>query len=413
MKILWMTWKDLKHPQAGGAEVVNEELAKRLAADGHEVLFLVGGYPGAKQDETAQFKIKNEKLKFREGQPASSKTLNFELLTFRVVRLGNRYTVYYHAWRYYRKHLVGWADLVIDEVNTVPFFAKFYVKERNILLVYMLCRQIWFYQLPLPFSMIGYLLEPIYLRLLRDRQVLTESQSTKDDLLRYGFKADKIHIFSVGIELEPLKDLGDRIEGIGLNAKTPTLNPKPSTLKYPNPTLLSLGAMRTMKRTLHQIQAFELAKLAIPNLKLVIAGDASGRYGQKIVRMTKESPYANDIKYLGKVTREQKLRLMQQCHLILVTSVKEGWGLIVTEAASQGTPAVVYDVDGLRDSVRHNETGIVCRRNTPEEMARALAQLLQNSERYQSMRQEAWLWSREINFDQGYHQFKQALGLGR
>ncbi len=46
MKILWLTWKDIKHPLAGGAEVVNEELAKRLAKDGHEVLFLVGGFEG-------------------------------------------------------------------------------------------------------------------------------------------------------------------------------------------------------------------------------------------------------------------------------------------------------------------------------------------------------------------------------
>ena len=46
MKILWLTWKDREHPLAGGAEVVNEELAKRLVADGHEVTFVVGGFQG-------------------------------------------------------------------------------------------------------------------------------------------------------------------------------------------------------------------------------------------------------------------------------------------------------------------------------------------------------------------------------
>lgn len=40
MKILWLTWKDRSHPRSGGAEVVNEEIAKRLARDGHEVVFL-------------------------------------------------------------------------------------------------------------------------------------------------------------------------------------------------------------------------------------------------------------------------------------------------------------------------------------------------------------------------------------
>ena len=51
MKILWFTWKDRKNPLAGGAEVVNEELAKRLVVDGHEVIFLVGSFTGAAQEE--------------------------------------------------------------------------------------------------------------------------------------------------------------------------------------------------------------------------------------------------------------------------------------------------------------------------------------------------------------------------
>jgi len=39
MKILWFTWKDRKHPLAGGAETFNEEIAKRLAKDGHKSSF--------------------------------------------------------------------------------------------------------------------------------------------------------------------------------------------------------------------------------------------------------------------------------------------------------------------------------------------------------------------------------------
>lgn len=46
MRILWLTWRDRRHPRAGGAEVVNEELSKRLAKDGHKVVFLIAGYDG-------------------------------------------------------------------------------------------------------------------------------------------------------------------------------------------------------------------------------------------------------------------------------------------------------------------------------------------------------------------------------
>lgn len=43
---------------------------------------------------------------------------------------------------------------------------------------------------------------------------------------------------------------------------------------------------------------------------------------------------------------------MAAAHVHIATSVREGWGLVVTEAAAVGTPTVAYDVPGLRDSTR-------------------------------------------------------------
>jgi glycosyltransferase involved in cell wall biosynthesis len=301
----------------------------------------------------------------------------------RIVRLGNRYSVYYHAWRYYRKHLRGWADVVIDEVNTAPFFAKFYVGEPNIVLAHMLCRQIWFYQMPFPLSVGGYLAEPLYLRLLSDRRAMTVSESTRRDLLRHGFRPDRVSIISEGIQMEPLASLDECV-------------------KFGQPTVISLGALRAMKRTLDQVKAFEIARASIPNLRLKIAGDASGRYGRAVLSYIAASPYASDIQYLGHISHDDKTELMRRGHAILVTSVKEGWGLIVTEAASQGTPAIVYNVDGLRDSVRAGQTGLVAEANTPSGLARQITALFDAPERYADLRRQAWEWSREITFDRGY-----------
>lgn len=366
MNILWMTWKDGTHPLAGGAEVVNEELAKRLVASGHTVHFLVGGYKGAKTEETIN--------------------------GFKITRLGNRVTVYWAAFRYYRKHLKGWADLVIDEVNTVPFFAKFYVKERTILFVHMLCRVIWFYELPFPLSLIGYLLEPLYLRMLANQDVITVSESTKQDLMRHGFTEHRIHIISEGLEFEPLEEL------------------PPLSVKFTEPTLLSFGSMRSMKRTIHQIKAFEIAKKSIPNLKLVVAGDSSGTYGRKVLNYISQSQNRSDIDYRGRISNTDKLALMRQCHSIVVTSIKEGWGLTVTEANSQGTPGIVYDVDGYRDSVRHNETGIITARNTPASMAASIVALIRDDATYANLRANAWDWSKQISFDQSYKDFTKVIG---
>jgi glycosyltransferase involved in cell wall biosynthesis len=372
MKILWCTWKDRKNPASGGAEVVNEEIAKRLARDGHEVIFLVGGFKGGAPEEIVD--------------------------GYRVVRLGNRWSVYWKAYRYYKKNLRGWADLVIDEVNTMPFFSKFYVREKNILFVHQLCREIWFYEMAFPLNVLGYVLEPIYLWLLCDRKVITVSESTKNDLLRYGFKPEKIAIISEGIEIASVADL----------AAPPAPAPASASRvpqKYEHPTILAFGSVRAMKRTAHIVKAFEIAKASVPDLELVLAGSAEGRYGAKILAHIKNSRYASSIKYVGTVSKEEKIALMQRSWLIAAASVKEGWGLTVTEAASQGTPAVVYNVDGLRDSVKDGKTGIVCKANTPENMAENILKLLENKEEYARLRKAGWEWSKEINFENSYRQF--------
>lgn len=360
MKILWFTWKDLAHPEAGGAERVNEEIAWRLIRDGHEVIFIVSGFRGEKQNKINQ--------------------------KYQIIRLGNRYTVYWKAYRYYKKNLVGWADLVIDEMNTVPFFCKYYVKEPNVILAYQLCREIWFYQMVFPVNFIGYLAELIYLKLISDTIVLTESESTKNDLIRYGFSKEKIYIFPIGINIEPIENIN-------------------SYKKLDKPTLLSLGAMRPMKRTLDQLKAFEIAKKSIPDLQLKIIGDSSNIYGKKVMTNVENSPFSHDIEYLGKINEVGKLELIRSSHLVLQTSVKEGWGLVVTESNSQGTPVVSYNVDGLRDSIKNGATGILTSKNNPKNLANHLVNLLNDKNGYKSMRFQGWLWSKKMTFENCYEKF--------
>lgn len=360
MKILWFTWKDMKNSSAGGAEAVNENLAKKLAENGHEVIFLVAGFPGGSSEE--------------------------QVSGYKIIRLGNKWTVYWEVYKYYKKNLIGWADLVIDEINTIPFFAKFYVKEKNIILSYQLCREIWFYQMFFPINIIGYLLEPLYLKLFNDRLVLTESESSKADFQNYGFNKNKIFVFPIGLEINPLNSL----ENID---------------KFEKPTILSFGSIRPMKRTHHIVEAFEKAKKSILDLKLIIAGDSSGAYGSKVINLIKNSEYSDSIEYLGRIDSNKKIELMQKSHLITAVSVKEGWGIIVTEANSQGTPAIVYDVDGLRDACKDDHTGIVTKKNSSEELSKGIIQLLKDKNLYERYRLNAWQDSFNYNYENSYKVF--------
>lgn len=369
-KILWLTWKDYLHPEAGGAEVVLRELSQRLIAEGHEVTWLTCGYPGA--------------------------TARERLHGVDIIRIGrNRYLHSLQALNHYVRHLRNTFDVVIEVVNTAPYFGVFFGrKSRRFLFYHQLAREIWFYETKWPLNQFGYsLLEPVATRMLAGARtpVITISESTRADLARYGFVPGRTHVISEGIEIEPAADLA-------------------LIQKFAHPTILSLGAVRAMKRTLDQVEAFEIAKQRIKDLQLKIAGSAESAYGKRVLARIAASPFAKDIQYLGRVSKADKIKLMQQCHMTLQTALKEGWGLTITEAASQGTPAIAYDVDGLRDSVRHNQTGLITL-ESPHALADAVTRVFTDPDLYAHLRRAAWDWSRQITFAQSYQDFKQALEL--
>lgn len=369
MNILWLAWKDLGHPTRGGAEVILHELINRQLADGHSVTLLTASYAGAAPEE-----------RLANG--------------LHIIRVGsNRFLHSAQALWYYLRYLRGKFDVIIETVNTAPYFSLlFRGRAKGLAFYHQLARDVWFFETKAPLSHIGFfLIEPLATWLLSRAKtpLITVSESSKQDLARFGWAPKRAHIISEGICFEPVNALED-------------------VKKFDRPTMLSLGAIRGMKRTLDQIRAFEIAKKSIPNLQMKIAGDASGDYGHAVLGEIAQSPCRDDIEYLGRVSEAQKKLLMQRSHVIAVTSVKEGWGLIVTEAASQGTPAIVYDADGLRDSVRNRQTGMVVTPG-PERLAAATVFCLKNSFRYRSMQRAAWEWSKQITFDKSYQDLKQAV----
>lgn len=360
MNVLWFSWKDSGHPLAGGAETISGEIRKRLAKDGHNVRLITAKYPNS---------------------PALDKVDGIE-----VFRTGGKFSVYAKAFFLFRKQMRSWPDLIIDEMNTIPFGCAFYTKKKTVLLTYQLARQIWFYQIFFPLSFIGYLLEPFYVFLLSRayRTVLTESESTRRDLARFGFKKARVKVFRVGIKLKPLDSL---------------------PLKKDTSKILILGSIRPMKGTLSAIKGFEYARDHNDKLELSVAGDTSDKYAGKVLSYLKQSRHKAAIQVLGRVSAKERLELMLSSSLILVTSVKEGWGLIVTEANSQGTPAIAYDTDGLRDSVVDGKTGLLVKPRDERALGRAINDLVADKQKYQKIREAAWSRSKQYTFDNSYSDF--------
>jgi glycosyltransferase involved in cell wall biosynthesis len=354
MRILWFNWRDILNPEAGGAEHYTHEVMKRLAKAGHEMTLF-----------TSRFQ---------------SCQLNENIDGIDIIREGNRYTVYREAKNYlsaYKHHY----DLIIDEINTRPFFTPKVAGEKRIIaLIHQLAREFWFYETKFPINYLGYYyLENKWLSNYKNTITVVPSNSTKMDLEEIGFK--KVFVVPPGLKVTPLS------------------NPKE---KESNPTVVFIGRLKKAKLPHHALQAFSIIKREIYDAKMWIIGE--GYFKKKL-----ESFNTNDVTFYGYISNEKKYDLLSRAHIILVPAVREGWGLVVTEANAMGTPAIGYDVHGLRDSIRHGETGITVREKSPVAMAQQAISLLRDSERLSEYSRYALEFSRQFSWDNTVESFKTVL----
>jgi glycosyltransferase involved in cell wall biosynthesis len=316
MRILMLAWRDMKHPKGGGAEVVTDIYLKGLAKKGHDIILFSSLFKGARKEE--------------------------EYDGYKIIRDGNQLGVYFHGLMYAFKHRNDF-DFIIDQVNTIPFFTPLLIpKRKRIAFFHQLCLNVWFYESKL--SVIGYLLENIYLKFYHNTPAFVVSESTKKDLVRYAWMNPKnILVLENQIDFEPVEEIPEKENAFCF-----------------------CGRLKKSKRVHHCIEAMRYVKDA----KLYVIGDGDEKYKKKLRRLVSKYGLENRVEFTGRVSFKKRNQLMQKCKAILVTSVREGWGLIVTEANANGTMAITYDIQGLRDA---NKNGIIVRKNQlPSAMKKVL-----------------------------------------
>ena len=225
----------------------------------------------------------------------------------------------------------------------------------------------------------GYFLENLYLKFYRNFPCITISKSTYKDLIKIGFNSKKIQIIPLGINIIPLNSL-------------------PIKEKYP--TFLYVGRIVKSKRVDHILKAFILIKKKLPLSKMWIIGEfVDERYKTYLDKIIKKNDLYDSVTYFGFVSPEKKRELTMRAHIILVTSIREGWGLIVSEANALGTVPVVYDVPGLRDSIHHGKAGILCKKNNPENLAEEAINIYNNEIERESIARYALALSKRLTWE--------------
>jgi glycosyltransferase involved in cell wall biosynthesis len=134
--------------------------------------------------------------------------------------------------------------------------------------------------------------------------------------------------------------------------------------------------------------------------------------GDGYMREELEKKYSDNNKniiFFGKTGNVLKYDLMGRAHLLLVPSVKEGWGLVVTEANAMGTPAIAYNVSGLRDSVTNGETGLLTAENTPQGLANSAISLLKDKELLSKFSINALNFSRTFSWENTADMFEKVI----
>ncbi len=343
MKILVVNWLDRENPQAGGAEVHLHEIFGRLASRGHDVTLLCSGCPGS----AARCKLDG----------------------IEVHRVGGRYTFSLVAPWYFRRHLKARGyDVIVEDLNKVPVFAPSWSTTPVVLIVHHLFGKTAFQEASLPVATVTWLLERFVPRAFRDLPVVAVSDSTRLDLIARGMDPEQIMVIPNGVDLE-------------------RLGPDPNDERFRVPTLLYMGRLKKYKRIDLIILALAELKDRGVDCRLIVAG--KGDHRGALERRCQDLGLSEMVEFPGFVSEADKLGLLRSSWLHVLTSPKEGWGIIIIEAAACGTPSVASDSPGLRDSVIDGRTGVLVPHGDCRALADELQRLLGDRQTREAMGREA------------------------
>ena len=326
MRVLVVNWQDRENPLAGGAEIHLHEIFERLAARGHDITMLCGGWPGCPP--------------------------HADLGGIEVHRTGIRQTFALMAWPYFRRHLAARPfDVLVEDINKMPLYTPLWGARRVVACVPHLFGGTAFQELAAPLAAAVWLSERPIPLVYRRTPFEAISESTADDLVGRGIRREQVRVI---------------YPGASCDYYTPD-----AALRSPTPVFAYLGRLKKYKGVDLVIRAF--ARVDDSRAVLEIAGE--GDYRPALERLAASLDLTARVRFLGFVGEEEKLALLRRAWATAFASPKEGWGLTNIEASACGTPVVASNSPGIRESVRHGETGFLVAHGDVDAMAAAMQRL--------------------------------------
>ncbi|NOZ55925.1 MAG: glycosyltransferase family 4 protein [Calditrichaeota bacterium] len=364
LELLVINWQDIRNPLAGGAEVHLHEIFTRLVQRGHRVTLLASRFDGAAEQE-----VVDGLAVVRRGQRS---TFNFVVpRTYRELRQSRRF------------------DVVVDDINKIPFYTPLYVAEPLVALVHHFFGKSIYREVPWPLASYVYAAERLVPAVYRRQWTGAVSPSTRNELLAHGFDPAKVLLVPNGVDTRQyVPDPGQRESA---------------------PLVGYLGRLKRYKSVDHLLLAFKQLLEWVPQARLLVVGDGDDR--PRLQRLAQQLGLDAQVEFTGAVSEADKVRHLQRMWVCVNPSPKEGWGLTVIEANACGTPVVAANSPGLRDSVVDGQTGYLYPYGDVDRLANLLKYLLSHEEERKRLGENALAWARQFGWDRAADRMEELLGL--
>jgi len=325
-RVHFVSWRDLSDPEAGGSELHAHHVASLWADAGIDVTFRTSAVPGDVSALT------------RDG--------------YRIRRKAGRYAVFPGAaWEGIRMgHRPG--DALVEIWNGMPFFSPLWYRGPSVVFLHHVHAEMWGMVLPPTLARLGVMMEQFVApRFYRGSRIVTLSESSRQEIVEMlGLRADRVTVSPPGID--------------------PVFTPGGERDK--EPLVVAVGRLVPVKRFHLLIRSLHELRARIPTLRAVIIGEGYDR--PELEALRSQLGAEEWLSLPGRVEDDELLAWYRRAWVVASSSLREGWGMTLTEAAACGTPAVATAIAGHTDAVLHGESGLLVDR--PEDLGGALEQLL-------------------------------------